>query len=150
MNSPTARVGGDREGACSGLMTTHHVLYDPEGVLDAELPLDREPHMSLVKAVLAWTNRSDVLQPRDSEQIALQLTGHARALAVDVRRCCDQLPGDSKARALTDVVLAEAERRLGSPFKGTVACVQHRARLVRALYEAQDRLEAEHPAPSSV
>ncbi|MFF3404404.1 DUF6415 family natural product biosynthesis protein [Streptomyces sp. NPDC002659] len=130
-------------------MTTHHVLYDPEGVLDLELPLDREPHMSLVKAVLALTDPA-ALQPRDYDQIALQLTGHARLVALDVRRSCDQLPGDSETRALTDVVLAEAERRLSTPSKGTVACAQNRARLVRALYKALDRLETEHPAPSSV
>ncbi|MFF8638932.1 DUF6207 family protein [Streptomyces pilosus] len=37
------------------------------------------------KAVLAWTDQ-DALTARDLEQIALQLTGHARAVASDVRR----------------------------------------------------------------
>jgi uncharacterized protein DUF6415 len=130
-------------------MTTHHALHDPEGLLDAELPLDREPYMSLVKAVLAWTDPGDALQPRDYEQIALQLTGHARAVAADVRRRCDELPGDSETRALTDVVLAEAGRRLGTPSKATAACAQNRARVVRALYRGLDRLEAVSPAAPS-
>ncbi|MBA2951763.1 DUF6415 family natural product biosynthesis protein [Streptomyces himalayensis] len=127
-------------------MTTHQPLYDPEGHLDAELLLDREPHMVLVKAVLAWTNPGDALQPRDCEQIALQLTGHARAVAADVRRRCEQLPSDSEMRALTEVVLAEASRRLSTPIQATVASAQNRARLVRALYERLDRLQAANPA----
>lgn len=39
----------------------------------------------------AWTGE-DTLTTRDYEQIALQLTGHARAVAYDVRRRADQLP----------------------------------------------------------
>ncbi|WP_420717283.1 hypothetical protein [Streptomyces sp. WM6378] len=45
-------------------------------------------------------------------------------------------------RALVDVVLREAEGRLFATLEGTVRCVQNRARLVRALYERLDRLEA--------
>lgn len=37
--------------------STHTVLYDPEGLIEAELPLDREPYECLVKAVLAWTGQ---------------------------------------------------------------------------------------------
>lgn len=59
------------------------VLHDPQGLLDAELPLDRAPHEALVTAVLAWKDPD--LAPSDYEQIALQLTGHARAVAADVR-----------------------------------------------------------------
>jgi hypothetical protein len=73
------------------------------------------------------------------EQIALQLTGHARAVASGVRRRADQLPKDSGPKALADVVLREAEGRLSAPIEGTVRCVQNRARLVRALYERLDR-----------
>lgn len=123
--------------------STHTVLYDPDGLIEAELPLDREPYESLVKAVLAWTG-DDTLTTRDYEQIALQLTGHARAVASDVRRRADQLPKDSGPKALADVVLREAEGRLSATIEGTVHCAQHRARLVRSLYERLDRLEAAH------
>ncbi|WP_331749359.1 DUF6415 family natural product biosynthesis protein (plasmid) [Streptomyces sp. NBC_00984] len=121
--------------------SSHTVLYDPDGLIEAELPLDREPYECLVKAVLAWTGE-DTLAERDYEQIGLQLTGHARAVASDVRRRANQLPKDSGPRALADVVLREAEGRLSATLEGTVRCVQNRARLVRALYERLDRLEA--------
>lgn len=121
--------------------STHTVLYDPDGLIEAELPLDRQPYECLVKAVLAWTG-PEGLAERDYEQIALQLTGHARAVASDVRRRAAQLPKDSGPRALADVVLREAEGRLSVTIEGTVRCVQNRARLVRALYERLDRLEA--------
>jgi hypothetical protein len=131
--------------------SSHTVLYDPTGLIEAELPPDREPYECLVKAVLAWTGK-DTLATRDYEQIGLQLTGHARAVAADVRRRADQLPKDSGPRALADVVLGEAESRLSVPLEGTVRCVQNRARLVRALYERLDRLDAtlapERVAPS--
>ncbi|MET9984746.1 DUF6415 family natural product biosynthesis protein [Streptomyces rochei] len=121
--------------------SAHTVLYDPDGLIEAGLPLDREPYESLVKAVLAWTDQ-DALTARDLEQIALQLTGHARAVASDVRRRADRLPKDSGPKALADVVLREAEGRLSVPIEGTARCVQNRARLVRALYERLDRLDA--------
>jgi HEPN domain-containing protein len=121
--------------------STHTVLHDPDGLIEAGLPLDREPYESLVKAVLAWTGE-DTLTTRDLEQIALQLTGHARAVAADVRRRADQLPKDSGPKALADVVLREAEGRLSATLEGTVRCVQNRARLVRALYERLDRPDA--------
>ncbi|GAA2504823.1 DUF6415 family natural product biosynthesis protein [Streptomyces gobitricini] len=100
----------------------HTVLYDPDGLIEAGLPLDREPYESLVKAVLAWTG-ADTLTTRDLEQIALQLTGHARAVAADIRRHADQLPKDSGPKALADVVLREAEGRLSATLEGTVRCV---------------------------
>ncbi|MDJ0466028.1 DUF6415 family natural product biosynthesis protein [Streptomyces sp. H27-C3] len=121
--------------------STHTVLYDPDGLIEAELPLDREPYECLVKAVLAWTDE-DTLAERDYEQIGLQLTGHARAIASDVRRRANQLPKSSGPRALADVVLRETEGRLSTTIEGTVQCVQNRARLVRALYARLDRLEA--------
>ncbi|MFG2525754.1 DUF6415 family natural product biosynthesis protein [Streptomyces sp. NPDC048527] len=131
--------------------STHTVLYDPDGLIEAELPLDREPYECLVKAVLAWTG-PDTMTTRDYEQIGLQLTGHARAVASDVRRRANQLPKSSGPRALADVVLREAEGQLSATLEGTVRCVQNRARLVRALYERLDRLEAalapERVAPS--
>ncbi|MFF2521466.1 DUF6415 family natural product biosynthesis protein [Streptomyces liangshanensis] len=121
---------------------TRTVLHDADGLIEAQLPRDRGPYECLIKAVLAWTADADVLAARDYEQIALQLTGHARAVAADVRRLANQLPRSSGRRALADVVLREAEGRLSAPLEGTVRCVQNRARLVRALYERLDRLEA--------
>lgn len=121
------------------MSSTHLVLHDPEGHLEGELPLDRVPHECLVKAVLGWTGDPG-LRPADIQQIVLQLTGAARAVAGDVRRAADQLPADHPARALADVVLTEAERRLSASLQGTVRCAQGRARLVRALYERLDRL----------
>ncbi|MFI0716061.1 DUF6415 family natural product biosynthesis protein [Streptomyces inhibens] len=107
----------------------------------AGLRFDREPYEALVAAVLAWAEPDTALQPCDYKQIALRLTGHARAVAADVRRYVAQLPKGSGRRALAEVVLAEAEGRLSVPSRGTVRCVQGRARLVRALYERRDRLE---------
>ncbi|MBK3521016.1 MULTISPECIES: DUF6415 family natural product biosynthesis protein [Streptomyces] len=121
--------------------SSHRVLYVPEGLIGAELPLDREPYECLVKAVLAWTG-TEALAERDYEQIALQLTGHARAVASDVRRRAARLPKGSGPRSLADIVLREAEGRLSVAVEGTVRCVQNRARLVRALYERLDGLEA--------
>ncbi|MFE2943833.1 DUF6415 family natural product biosynthesis protein [Streptomyces sp. NPDC059255] len=119
-------------------ISSYTVLYDPDGLIEAELLLDREPYECLAKAVLAWTGE-DTLAIRDYEQIGLQLTGHARAVASDVRRCANQMPESSGPRALADIVLREAEGRLSAGIEGTVHCVQNLARLIRALYE---RLEA--------
>jgi len=117
---------------------SHRIVYDPYGLLDAELPLDREPNLQLAKMVLNL--KPGVLPTCDLAQIALQLTGHARAVADDVRRRHEDLPPDSGARALTDVVLGEATRRLSVRPYGTLACAVNRARLVKALYERLDAL----------
>lgn len=117
---------------------THIVLHDPHGLFEAELPLDRAPHEALVTAVLAWNDPD--LAPSDYEQIALQLTGHARAVAADVRRHAAALPKSDGRGALAEVVLREAEGRLTAPLKGTACCVQNRARLVQTLYSRLDRL----------
>ena len=87
------------------------------------------------------------LAPRDYEQIALQLTGHARAVAADVRRHAAALPKSDGRGALAEVVLREADGRLAAPLEGTARCVQNRARLVRALYTRLDRLT--EPAPAA-
>lgn len=121
--------------------SSHTVLYDPDGLIEAGFPLDREPYECLVKVVLAWTGE-DGLAARDLDQIALQLTGYARAVASNAGRRADRLPKDSGPKALADVVLRETEGRLAVPIEGTVRCVDNRARLVRSLYECLDRLEA--------
>ncbi|MFF9638733.1 DUF6415 family natural product biosynthesis protein [Streptomyces bacillaris] len=119
------------------MTSTHQVLH--ENAAAAELPLDRGPYECLVTAVLAWTG-SQSLPARDCEQLALQLTGHAREVAADVRRLAERLPESSGRRALADMILTEADQRLGAPLKGTVQCVQERARVVRSLYARLDRL----------
>ncbi|MFI0220048.1 DUF6415 family natural product biosynthesis protein [Streptomyces lydicus] len=126
------------------MSSTHLVLHNPEGRLEAELPLDRELHKGLVKAVLGWTGNPG-LPPADLQQIALLVSGAARAVAADVRRAAVLLPEDHAARALADVVLEEAERRLSVPLEGTARCAQRHARLVRALYERLDRLAGVAP-----
>ncbi|MFB7918153.1 restriction endonuclease [Streptomyces sp. NPDC056061] len=118
---------------------THIVLHDPDGRIEAELPLDRRSHKCLVKAVLAWGSDPG-LHDADYHQIALQLTGDARAVAHDLRTAIHQLPDDRPARALTDLILEDTERRLTAPLRGSVRCVQGRALLVRTLYERLDRL----------
>jgi hypothetical protein len=125
---------------------TGTLLYDPAGVIEAGLPFDRAPYEALVTAVLAWTTPD--LPPRDYEQIALQLTGHARAVAADVRRRAAGLPPKDGRRVLAEVVLGEAERRLAVRVEATAACVKDRARLVRALYERLDRLH-QPPKPQA-
>ncbi|MFJ2752808.1 restriction endonuclease [Streptomyces sp. NPDC087297] len=128
-------------------MTSNHtVLYDPEGLVEVDLPLDRTPHELLVKAVLAWTAPGEALELRDCHLIALELTGHARAVADDVRRCAAKLPVHDGRRALAEVVLRETERGLATPLEATVRCAQSRARVVRDLYERLDRLERREPA----
>jgi hypothetical protein len=120
------------------------VPYDPAGTTEAGLPFDRAPYEALVTAVLAW--KTPDLARCDYEQIALQLTGHARAVAVDVQRRAARLAHHNGRRALAEVVLGEAERRLRVVAQGTAACVQDRAQLVRALYERLDRLTETSPA----
>ncbi|MFE4177445.1 DUF6415 family natural product biosynthesis protein [Streptomyces sp. NPDC056909] len=127
------------------MSNTRVVLYDLQGLMEAELPLSRTPYEALVTAVLAWKNPD--LAPRDYEQIALQLTGHARAVAADVRRHAASLPKSDGRGALAEVILREAEGRLSAPLKGTASCVQNRARLVQALYTRLDRLT--EPAPAA-
>ncbi|MFJ2478434.1 DUF6415 family natural product biosynthesis protein [Streptomyces sp. NPDC087659] len=119
---------------------TYTVLHDPHGLADADLPLDRAPYEALVTAVLAW--KKPDLTPRDYEQIVLQLTGHARAVAADVQRHAAALPRNDGRGALAEVIIREAAGRLSQPIQDTARCAQDRARLVRALYERLDRLAA--------
>jgi hypothetical protein len=119
-----------------------HIL-DPQRWVDAGLPLDRTSLLALVNILLARTPGEAPLPLGDYEQIALLLNGQACSLLADVKDKYGALPVDSPARHLTAVVIAEAERRLSAPTRGTLHCVQHRARLVGALYERLDRLTAE-------
>ena len=125
---------------------TRTVPYDPAGLIEAGLPFDRAPYEALVTAVLAWTTPD--LAHGDYEQIALQLTGHARAVALDVDRKAAGPAQHNGRRAPAGDVLRETARRLSLPMQGTAACVQDRARLVRELYERLDRLtRTPTPAP---
>ncbi|MBQ1116254.1 DUF6415 family natural product biosynthesis protein [Streptomyces sp. C3-3] len=120
-------------------------LHDPHGLADADLPLERASYEALVTAVLAWKEPN--LTPRDYEQIVLQLTGHARAVAADVQRHADALPKNDGRGALAEVILREAAGRLSQPIEGTARCAQNRARLVRGLYTRLGRLT--EPAPAT-
>jgi hypothetical protein len=127
------------------MTSTRTVLYDPAGLIEAGLPFDRAPYEALVTAVLAW--KTPNLAPCDYHQIALQLTGHARAVAAAVQRRAAQLAQNNGRRALAEVVLGEAEQQLSAPMEKTAACVQDRAHLVRSLYARLDRLTEPSPAP---
>lgn len=94
--------------------------------------------------MLGWTSDPS-LPPADLNQIALLLSGAARAVAADVRRAAGLLPDDHAARVLADVVLEETDQRLSLPMEGTARCAQGHARLVRALYERLDRLASVTP-----
>ncbi|MFF9897051.1 DUF6415 family natural product biosynthesis protein [Streptomyces longispororuber] len=129
-------------------MTTHQAPPVPDVVHEAS-PLDREPYLSLIQAVLAWSARATTPHPRDCQQITVLLAGHAHALTEDLRRRCTHLPADSTSRTLTETVLGEADRRLSVEHRATVAGAQNLARLVRALYQRLDHLHlpAHRPPP---
>ncbi|WP_406011999.1 restriction endonuclease [Streptomyces sp. NBC_00984] len=124
---------------------THTALHGPHGLIEAELPLDRARYEALVTAVLAW--KDPHLAPRDYEQIALQSTGHARAVADDVRRHVASLPRNDGRGALADIVLRQTAGRPSAPLEGTACCAQNRARLVRTLHTRLDRLTEALSAP---
>ncbi|GAA0544373.1 MULTISPECIES: hypothetical protein [Streptomyces] len=131
-------------------MTSNHmVLHDPQGRIEAELPLDRETHQRLVAAVLGW-NGDPGMHERDYQQIALQLNAAAHAVAGDVRRAANHLAADHPARVLAEHILEESNRRLSRALQGTVPCVQDRARLCRALYGRLDRLTDKIDGPDRV
>ncbi|MEV2256948.1 restriction endonuclease [Streptomyces sp. NPDC050147] len=124
-------------------MNGHTVLYDPEGRIDAELPLDRSTHERVVRAVLAWSDPG-ALQPDDYEQVGLLLTGAAHAVAADVRGHASMLPDDGR-RLFAEIVLGEADGRLSQRSRNLHG-VKNKARLLRALYERLDRLQDAAPA----
>ncbi|WP_331736185.1 restriction endonuclease (plasmid) [Streptomyces anulatus] len=126
------------------------VVYDPSGAVTGGLPLDRDPHLALVAAVLAWGPAPVGVRAADRAQIGLQLTGHAQCVAADVRQRFEALPADSELRPLTKAVLREAVNRLSTGPATTVARIQNRARLITALYRALDRLDAaQRPTPAT-
>ncbi|MFD3557411.1 restriction endonuclease [Streptomyces goshikiensis] len=122
--------------------STHVALYDPEGHLNGELPLDRATHERMVKAVLGWP-ADPGLRPADLEQIALQLKGAAHAVADDIRHAAAQLTDGHTAHTL-----AEAQHHLTPAPQGTVRCAQSHAHLLRTLYEHLDHLT--EPTPKNL
>lgn len=124
-------------------MNHRAILHDPDGRLGTEATTNRAVHTQLVKQVLTWDRTGSSLPPDDYQQIALQLTGHARLVAAELRHRTCTLPADSPQLALNDIVLDEADRRLSTPSEGTAHCAQSRARLVQALYERLDRFHAD-------
>ncbi|TJZ93620.1 restriction endonuclease [Actinacidiphila oryziradicis] len=125
-------------------MNGYTVLYDPEGRIDAELPLDRATHERVARVVLAWSDPG-ALQPDDYEQVGLLLTGAAHAVAADVREYASRLPDDDGRRLLAEIVLGEADGRLPQRSRNLHG-VQNKARMLRALYERLDRLQDAVPA----
>ncbi|KUH35386.1 hypothetical protein ATE80_29515 [Streptomyces kanasensis] len=63
-----------------------------------------------------WTDQ-DTLTASDLEQLALQLTGHARALAADDQRHAATLPKNDGRGALADGILREAADCLSQPIE---------------------------------
>ncbi|MFF8317916.1 DUF6415 family natural product biosynthesis protein [Streptomyces bobili] len=102
--------------------------------------------MLLATAVIALPTTGDTLPPKDYEQIARLLAGHALLVADDVQALCARLPRLSPLRPLTETVLGEAHRRLSVDPRPTLASVQNRARVVRILYERLDRLQGLPPS----
>ncbi|MFJ9891600.1 DUF6415 family natural product biosynthesis protein [Streptomyces sp. NPDC091287] len=102
------------------------VVYDPAGAVTGGLPLDRDPHLALVAAVLAWGPNPAGVRAADCAQIGRQLTGHARCVAADVRQRYAALPADSELRPLTKAVLRESVNRLSTGPATTVGRVQNR------------------------
>ncbi|MFI6106669.1 restriction endonuclease [Streptomyces sp. NPDC051310] len=123
--------------------STCTVLYDPQGVIESGIPLDRAPFEALATAVL--TSADSGLPAGDCQQIALALTGHARAVVTDLHHRARLLPADDPRRTPAEAVLDAAERHLSAPLQGTAHCVRGRAGLVRALYEQLDRLKGTSP-----
>ncbi|MBK3559635.1 restriction endonuclease [Streptomyces sp. MBT56] len=125
-------------------MNGYTVLYDPEGHLAAELPLDRTTHEHVARAVLTWSD-PDALVPDDYEQVGLLLAGAARAVADDVRALAVQLPEHDGRRLFAEFVMGQADDCLARPSRNLLR-VRDRARTLRALYERLDRLQGTAPA----
>ncbi|WP_331745948.1 restriction endonuclease [Streptomyces sp. NBC_00872] len=125
-------------------MSTHHIPYDPDGRLAAELPPDRETHEQLVRTALAWSSPLDV-PADDVVQVGHLLAGAAHVVAEEVRLHADRLAEDDGRRLFAELILQEADGQLSQPCT-SLHRVQSRARLIRALYGRLDRLQAAVPA----
>ncbi|WP_143052608.1 hypothetical protein [Streptomyces sp. cf386] len=73
-------------------------------------------------AVLAWTNPA--LAPSDYQQIALQLTGHARAVAADVEHHAQQPPNTTAAARSPTSSWTTPTSCCPSRSKGTRPCTE--------------------------
>ncbi|MFD5656338.1 restriction endonuclease [Streptomyces hirsutus] len=113
------------------MSSTHHVLYDPEGRLAAEIPPDSAVHEQVVRTALAWASPLDVLAD-DIAQIGHLLAGAARVVADEVRVHADRLPEEDGRRLFAELILQEADGRLSQPCT-SLNRVQNRARLIRAV-----------------
>lgn len=129
------------------MTSTHHALYDPEKRLTAELPPDRTVHEQAVRTALAWSSPLDV-PAADVAAIGLLLAGAARVVADTVRLHAARLPEDDGRRVFAELIVKEADGRLLQPCT-SLHRVHNRARLIRALYERLDRLEAAVPVDES-
>jgi hypothetical protein len=121
------------------MTSAHHVLYDPQGGLTAQLPPDRAVHEQVARAALAWSSPRDV-PADDVAAIGHLLAGAVRVVADSVRACAAQLPEDDGRRLFAELILQEADGRLAQPCT-SLNRVHNRARLIRALYERLDRLQ---------
>ncbi|MGW1037853.1 restriction endonuclease [Streptomyces antibioticus] len=126
------------------MSTTYGVLYDPEGRLAAELPLDRETHERVVRTALAWSSPLDV-PADDVVQIGLLLAGAARVVADEVRASAALRAEDDGRRLFAELILQEADEQLSEPCT-SLHRVQERARLIRSLYERLDRVRPAVPS----
>lgn len=129
------------------MSSTHHVLYDPDGRLTAELPPDRATHEKVVRTALAWSSPLDV-PADDVVAIGHLLAGAAHVVADEVRSHADRLPEHDGRRLFAELILQEADGRLSEPCT-SLHRVHNRARLIRALYERLDRLQAAAPSDAA-
>lgn len=132
------------------MTSSYQVLHDPDGVIEAQHPLDRETHQKLVREVLSWC-KPEALPADDYQQVALQLTGYARCVSDDLRRLIERTPGptawEDRAPLLhARYILDTAQRVLAMPLEGTLWCARDRARAVRDLYARLDQLKALVPS----
>ncbi|AZM57332.1 restriction endonuclease [Streptomyces sp. WAC 01529] len=125
------------------MSSTHHVLYDPDGGLTAELPPDRTVHEQVVRTALAWSSPLDV-PAADVAALGHLLAGAAQVVADEVRLRADRPPENDGRRVLAELILQEADSRLSQPCT-SLHRVHNRARLIRALYERLDRLNTAVP-----
>lgn len=109
--------------------------------LVGSLPLQREPYMSLVKAVLACPHRRG-LPPRTTRR-SRWCSPHTPAPSPPASSCATTPTSRpvGKERALDAKALAKVADHLSNPPESTVNCVQRRAQTLSALYARLDRYE---------